>query len=87
VGKVKRLEHEGAAEGTIAIEGPVDHKVRRVTLVLQGQDHDLAHRAYKSQQLVRCVGELVHHGAAYQLIGAKRFGLVLPDNEPEPEPA
>ncbi|HEX8702611.1 MAG TPA: hypothetical protein VF815_27505 [Myxococcaceae bacterium] len=89
VGKVKRLEHEGEAEGTIAIEGQVDHKVRRVTLVLQGEDHEKAIQAYQSQELVRCLGELVRHGRSYHLVGAKRFGFVLPDTEPqrEPEPA
>lgn len=87
VGKVKRLEHEGETAGTIAIEGQIDHKVRRVTLVLQGEDHDKAIRAYKSQELVRCLGELIRHGSAYHLIGARKFGFVLPDNEREPEPA
>jgi hypothetical protein len=84
VGRVKRLEHEGETAGTIAVEGPVDNKVRRVILILNGDDHDTAIRAYKSQELVVCTGELVRHGSVYHLIGTKNFGLVRRDNEPKP---
>jgi len=75
LGRVKTLHHQQENSGYVTVEEPAG-KVARVRLYLQGEEHQIAIRAYTSQELVTCSGQLIKRGREGSLMGVKGFKIV-----------
>lgn len=56
-----------ASDGEVVIRGDVDGRLARVTVQLQGQDHDWAIRAYRERLPFTVTGELARKGNSWRL--------------------
>jgi hypothetical protein len=66
-GFVVKLEHSKKNTGVVTVLGVVDGKDQRITVELQGGDHQLAIKAYENRVTFYVEGELEREGTSYRL--------------------
>ncbi|MBF0628149.1 MAG: hypothetical protein HQL91_07995 [Magnetococcales bacterium] len=67
-GPVVKLErHEGQEKGRVTILGFVDEKPRKISMLLEEQDYQVAIDAHKKEQTISCSGTLKKVGRGFEL--------------------
>jgi hypothetical protein len=77
VGVISGLQSdEVKVEGDIRIAAPVNGKMKKVSVKLDGEHYHEAIAAHREEKLVRCFGELVREGRIYRLKNARDFRVL-----------
>jgi hypothetical protein len=69
-----RRRSDTANEGTVVVEGLIDAtSIRRVSMELRGNAHEVAVEAYRTGEEVTCVGALYVGVATHRLLAVRDF--------------
>lgn len=70
---VRMVREEGEIEGQVTISGYVDNTPRRIRVILNDADYQLAVKAHGQDEAIQCTGELVKEGRSYILKNPRNF--------------